>query len=734
MIDKLKLNIEFFDKKIQNNQKYSVLLVVGLILLIFVVFLLHGLQFYGPVIIADEVGYLAKALALSGVSVDAASSYHGGYSMLILPAFWLFHNPDIQWRAVLIINAFMWAVSAGLLYYFLKKVFPKKSNLVIASAVALSFCYPGFIAVSGYAYSNSGFVFVFMLSLAALVKSRFENNWYLIIFSILAGFLYWVHPLGMAFIVITILYFISRSVLDGNFMKYLLPIFLLIIIPLSYFLIIHPWFNSIMTPAGMAVRNHYGDFAINLPSRITHLSYWIQAFTFFVGQISFMLVATFGMVAFCAHRLFSNFEKGCKNRLSESLRDTPKSIMMIILASIILVAMVEALYFPADVFPFRVSMWIYGRYTEMLVLPVIGVGLLSEWRLKTTLWVAGIAIFAGVLLTLVTNSTNTIFLTVVELDISSFWPNLFIKGTNFLIWFLIGSVGILFAGFVGLKKKKWLLLIILPLLFIAIGYQSSSQISFNYHQRGYSEIGKIIVGNYKKGTCVGLDSGSVAHDGVLQYGYYSFHFSEFRIARMTSDEWLKKCDGPFLTYDIKFVDNMDKVKVVAEELNSGLYIVMREKDINSSLSDSYTNEGFVYVKYFIDGHPGCEVKGCMDWVASSGDLSFTIVGEYRDGALNTTGREGYLFVGPKVFVNSGGVYTIKIKGDFRKLDSISRLKVTSNDGKKIIRLAVFNQKSNNHEIIFQLNQPVDDLQIMIYVGGDADITLNSYEVTSYSHR
>jgi hypothetical protein len=254
------------------------------------------------------------------------------------------------------------------------------------------------------------------------------------------------------------------------------------------------------------------------------------------------------------------------------------------------------------------------------------------------------------------------------------------------------------------------------------------------NKSGSHIISKIITDNFNKGTCVGLDSRSKSRDGVLQYGYYIFYLSQFRVTRMQPDEWLNKCDGPFLTYDTKFVKNMNKVKVVAQELDSGLYIVMREKDINLSLGYPYISREYAFIKYFIDGHPGCKVKGCMDWNASSGDPSFTKVGEYRDGGLNTTGHEGYLFIGPKVSVNSDGIYMIRIKGDFRKLDSTSRLKVTSNDGKTINRLAILDQEPNNHEIVFQLNQPVDDLQIMIYVGKDADISLNSYEVTAYSYR
>jgi hypothetical protein len=176
---------------------------------------------------------------------------------------------------------------------------------------------------------------------------------------------------------------------------------------------------------------------------------------------------------------------------------------------------------------------------------------------------------------------------------------------------------------------------------------------------------------------------------------------------------------------------MNNVKVVAQELTSGLYIVMREKDINPSIGNLYADMRFV--KYFIDtSHPGCKVKGCMDWSASSGGLSFTEIGEYQNGVLRTTGREGYLFIGPKVSVNSEGIYRIKMKADFRKLDSTSRLKIVSNNGKIIHRLAVLSQDPNNHDYIFQLDKPVSDLQIMIYVGKDADISLNSYETAAIS--
>jgi hypothetical protein len=198
---------------------------------------------------------------------------------------------------------------------------------------------------------------------------------------------------------------------------------------------------------------------------------------------------------------------------------------------------------------------------------------------------------------------------------------------------------------------------------------------------------------------------------------------------MQPADWLNKCDGPYLTYDTAFVKKMNNVKVVAQELTSGLYIVMREKDINPSIGNLPKNTR--YFKYFIDtSHPGCKVEGCMDWSASSNDPYLTQVGEYQNGALHTTGREGYLFIGPKVAVDEG-TYRIKMKLHIGKSDTISRLKITSDNGKIINRLVIFHENSDNPGYIFQLGKAVDDLQIMLYVGEDADISLNSYEVSKY---
>jgi hypothetical protein len=737
-IDKLKLLFSSLDKKIQNNKKCRVFLVASLMLLVFVGYSLYSLQFHSPAILSDEGGYLTKALAFSGVKVDAASSWQGGYPILISPIFRLFSDPNIEWRLVLEANAIMWTISAVLLFYVLRRFFPKKSNLTVALAVAVSLAFPGCISMTALAYATSAFVMVLMMALAALIKSKFELNWYLIIFALLAGYLFWIHPTGIVFILAVILYFIARGILYGNFKKYLLPIAIMLAVSFFYFMVMLPWFNYIMTPVGATIRNHYDDFAIRFLLRFTHSWYWIDVLGVFMGQISYLLISSFGIVGLGAYWLFYGAGKGIKQRFKNIMSDMPRSILAIIILSIIGASIMVAIYFPADIIPLSQDQWIYGRYVEMYILPLIGVGLLADWKLRPILWSAGIVLFNGILLSFIVNSSNTILYSYVpgKLDtglVFIFWPAVFsgiipslALGACYLVLFTISCLGILFVGYAISKNKKGLLILLLLISLLALRDQVVEHTDSENTYSGYSGFVELIMKNYRKGSCVGFSDKLTDYE-LSRLNYIKFYLHEYSVERINSTEWLNKCDGPYLTYDVKFVDGINNVKIIAKDRLSGLYVIMRNKNVSSiNLSRKLD-----YSEYTMSNRHGCKVDGCLDWNASSNDPSLTKVGEYQNGTLHTTGREGYLFIGPKVAVDEGA-YRIKMKLHISKPDTISKLKITSDNGNIINRLVVFHNTSDNPEYIFQLGKAVDDLQIMLYVGKDADMTLSSYQGTEIS--
>lgn len=703
-------------------------------LLIFVIYAAYGLQFSGPVILTDEVGYLSKAIALAGHSIDAASSWHGGYSFMILPVFLLFDDPNIEWKAVMIMNAIMWSMSAGLLFYILKNFFAKKSNLTIALIVLISLLYPGFIGMTGYAYATSGFVIVLLLSIATLIKSKLINKTYLGMFCVLAGLSFWIHPMGAAYVIASVIYFISRSISEKRLAKYFIFIVILIAIPAVYSLFIHPWFNAVMTPDnGIAAVNHYDVFSVNFLSRAVKPLYWLQVAALFMGQISYLLVSTFGILAFAVAWLLQGSKRGLLNIFKTMTGEPSKTIIAIVLLSIVGAAAMEAIYFPAYIMPLRFDQWMYGRYTEMLILPAIAVGLLSAWKMKTAVWSAATAFFTGVLLQVVTNDSNTSFQLLGLGNVQSFWPLVFSSSFNYLTLFSIGSVGILFAGFVALRNKCWLMLLVVPLIILSINNQFIRHDERLGSLAGHLKISKFIVNNYQSGTCIGLDSasdigisGEDSDEGMRRLSYYTFHLHRFDTVRMKPEYWLENCGGPYLTYDKDYFRDFKGVKVVAREVMSNLYVLVKSKDKSFGSLKYPDSDKFVY---FADSkYSGCTIEGCFSWDAKAADKGSTEVGEYVDGNMRTTGKEGNLIISPKISLDTG-LYNVMVSGDFKAVDYDTMISVTGENGQKKYMMAIFKQGFNDYRYAFKLSKPVKDIEIKIYVSKYADINISSYRIT-----
>jgi hypothetical protein len=120
--------------------------------------LASGLPVEQPLILADEVGYLGNARYLSGVAhmpdMRGTGFYHFGYSLFLLPAFWLFAEPEWVYRAAIATNALL--VSA--LYFPLRFILVSTLGLSSTPArwIAFSCClYPSLVLYSSLAWAES---------------------------------------------------------------------------------------------------------------------------------------------------------------------------------------------------------------------------------------------------------------------------------------------------------------------------------------------------------------------------------------------------------------------------------------------------------------------------------------------------------------------------------------------------------------------------------------------------
>ena len=108
----------------------------GLLLLIQVSLALFREQ---PLRMSDEAVFLANALYLSGSG--PMPTLHGahysafGYSLFLVPAYWIFDHPNTIYTACLIISAFLLSTLYFGLYYVLKSLLGTPSRPAASSCV-----------------------------------------------------------------------------------------------------------------------------------------------------------------------------------------------------------------------------------------------------------------------------------------------------------------------------------------------------------------------------------------------------------------------------------------------------------------------------------------------------------------------------------------------------------------------------------------------------------------------
>src|SRR3989344_5679173 len=162
----------------------------------------------GPAYLQDEIGYLSKSALLAGKVVDGSSSYHGGVSMLISPAFLLSDPPQI-WLSIIAINAIVCGASVGLF---------------------------------------------FLLVVWCLLQEYNKTGWG-ILSALLVGFIYWMHPTGL---VVCIAFVLTQVVLhwkksDKSVWGFIfLQLIIVGLMVVFYKLWIHPYMNILMTPGGQS--------------------------------------------------------------------------------------------------------------------------------------------------------------------------------------------------------------------------------------------------------------------------------------------------------------------------------------------------------------------------------------------------------------------------------------------------------------------------------------------------
>jgi hypothetical protein len=176
-----------------------------------VVALLHLLFLWGnrgPVLYQDALGYLGNARFLAGGTpphFDGTGYYNVGYSLLLVPIYWVTQQSGIVWAAAVLINVFL-AVAILLPSYFLARrlfTLPRRQALLVAVATSLT---PALLLQPGRIWVETIFPFVF-LATAVLLLLTVDTKRGIFAFGtgLASGYLILIHGRGFAVLAALIL-------------------------------------------------------------------------------------------------------------------------------------------------------------------------------------------------------------------------------------------------------------------------------------------------------------------------------------------------------------------------------------------------------------------------------------------------------------------------------------------------------------------------------------------------
>ncbi|MFO8023036.1 MAG: hypothetical protein R6U65_11260 [Perlabentimonas sp.] len=716
-----------------NNLKSKLLSSPEWLIFIFVffVFWLVNKSYTGPIIHDDEIGYLANAALISGHVIDGASKYHAGSSFFLAPLFVIFSDPSSIWQAIMAFNAFIWSVSFLLLACILKVLVPEYSKGQLFIALLISAAYPAWITMSGYAFATTAFVFVYLLSILTLLFWKPDKCWTIIPHCLAVGYLYWIHPIGLAVCVASFMVVGFVSIREKKYAAVPISIILLVVLIISYRYGIEKWLISLATPEGYNPISHYPG-SERIIGSLFNYEIWLHFVSMSAGQISYLIVSSLGLIFFgfiaSITKSYRLVQRHNKNN-STAINLTSQTSFAYLALSLLGVLAMGVLFFSVGGSN-RIDHWIYGRYIEMVVLPLLAIGYLSTWHKKGLLTAVFFVFTTALILNYFVDITeiNLIFNTV------AFWPQYLFFENNYLYWMTAGSLLLFIVGLVKSQRNLSKIGNMLVIACLAMVFIASSVFHGFIHYNTVSVHGKpsalveIIRKNYSPGTCVGLDPeglDSMHDERIYKHPLHLFYLYDYAYRRMSPEEWLNYCEGPYFTYSLDDLYDLQGVTLIGKEMLSNIYLLVKDDgpaialpEISISERDYYlANEWSVNYTINYEGNQLAELTGPA--------------GFYEDESIYSLKEEGFVTSGPNIKLSTGE-YNFVLRGEASIVDD-SCVKIVPKRGEA--EYAIFDIKDTSetgNAILasgkFLLEEPVYGLEVRVYSSSADIIRIDGYEI------
>lgn len=705
----------------------------------FVYTLAWNWQHHGPAYLSDAVAYMVNAAILAGHHIDAMGSWHAGYSMVLWPLF-LLDDPALVWKGVLILNAGLVAASVLIASRLVLDLEPSAGRGVRGVITLLIVIYPSFSAISGYGYVSPLLTLLVVAIFRMLLVAQGRGWGFHGVLAVLLGFTYWVHPIGVALCAAAVVAYAVTPWASHRARFLVLMLVIPALMILAYKLGVHPWMYDRVTPAGLPRYDHYSVLA----DQSVHS--WLERMgrmaLIVLGQFSYQVVASFGVVAvamWSVLRLAIHRLQGRGVLLAELQAGQFAALLFAALSLLGVVA--------AGGWTFswgtqtRIDHWIYGRYTDSVVLPLLVYGYVLV-LVKRQIWPWSRLIFLLLGLSGVGLALSTFADPGLAHSFQStlaFWPSRFWTEGHYLAWFALGASGV----FVALSVLRWLGVAWKAGVLMGLAGVVASVLgvaNFKDHQSILTSYSKpsalvdIVRAGWPRGTCVGFLRPLPVGLTLMQrerYRMYAFYLFNYRYQRQTVEQWQATCNGPLFSYSPQVAFNDPRLAILAREVDTGLYLIVRSDDPGRTAANAAgmtSHRGGLLLATEVS--EACLIAGCF---AMQGiDLARTSQVGSLDaslGRLTSDGRAGFLFYGPYRPLDAAA-YRVRLKGNFSNLSDVT-LDVVSKGGTKVhasLALEANSPRTDQLSLGFVLPERVASLEVRMRVGATSDVSVSGYQI------
>lgn len=669
-------------------------------------FFLSNIMISGPVYSADEGGYLANAAAIAGFRVEAANRYHGGYSLLVAPLFWLISSPEAVYTALKLLNAVLWGSTSATLYCLFRRVFDDKPAYQVLSAVVLAALYPAWLAGSGYALSGSAFALVFVLGGSALYKAAGRGGIYWPLSASLMGFLYWIHPtalpvVGTAVLLACYIAFLRQS--WGWFLCFLMVAGMMI---LAYHKLFGTWLSLRMTPSDAGVEDvQYASFLTEL-YKLLDPAVFTNFMAKLAGHLAYIGLATLGLAFLPVIHLVQRLRA---RDPAFPLSDEFLILCFFCLSTFSVLLMSTTFFSIFNVY--RLDHWMYGRYVEGTAIGIIALGALF-WNSRNY----GIAILlvlaclAGLYLGLAETAERYVIVNGLGLwqpVISRF--NFANEAPSAAI-FRWGMAGLFLMGVLWLlwnRRVKYLFVLACFLATSAVQVAEHYRLTSLYSEPKY-KLASVARELFPSFDCVNMDVAAWSvQSSWLSYAFF-FHDNDF--TRYKVENWPLNCPGPLLSPALHIDHVIAGSRPFAFNRYDGLILwAPPAQNVESSRTKQ-----------------DCPLLSCMN----SSTVSHSQVGRHSADGINSTGRAGFL-VHRQYAPMRAGEYRLLVNGQVAAHGGDVRISVVSSQDRKVYAEFVgVGQGAQEFPVLLDervvLSQDITALEIRIHISAGVGLTLRDY--------